>query len=452
MKLNVENLGYIDKGSVELGDLTVICGPNNVGKTYLSTALYAFLDSFKHLSDIDLPDDFCESFIRNKRYTFDLNQIDISKLISNLVNVFNNSFVNIFAGTSYLFNRTKLNIDIDKTLFDFSHELAFKFNVNNSLDVILNKNLDSSDLSIAAITLNDSDVRANILALENFLKSTVLDTFIKPSFPTPFAISSERTGISVFQQEIDNKKIALLDAITALHDNEKISNIFTKVKLTYSKPIGDNLEILRNYKSLSKKQSFITKDASLKHIIDSMYDLIGGECKYINHEIVFIPKPEPGREQVLIPLNLASSSVKSLVLLELYIKSLATENDLVLIDEPELNLHPNNQRKMAGLLAQLVNAGVKVLITTHSDFIVRELNNRIMLSGDVEDKSSILNNAHISESELLKPDQIKAYSIREDHLIHSLAIDLYGIDLEDFDQVIIESNNLSNYIYNHIKD
>lgn len=452
MKLNVENLGYIDKGSVELGELTVICGPNNVGKTYLSSTLYSFLCNIKSLSYIDLPDDFKESFLRDKEYTLDLATLDISKVISNFSKVFNNSLSNIFASDPSLFYKTNISIDIDKDSFNDCISLSDTIPFPSEAKVYLNKESGSSKLTISLFTTKDFDLEYSFTNIVKLFMSKILYLLTTPLFPTPFQISSERTGIAVFQREIDNKKIALLDTISALRDNEKISNIFSKVEITYSKPIGDNLEILRNYESISKGRSFIAINPKLNHIIDSMYDLIGGECKYINHEIVFIPKPEPGREQVLIPLNLASSSVKSLVLLELYIKSLATENDLVLIDEPELNLHPSNQRKMAGLLAQLVNAGVKVLITTHSDFIVRELNNRIMLSGDVEDKSSILNNAHISESELLKPDQIKAYSIREDHLIHSLAIDLYGIDLEDFDQVIIESNSLSNYIYNHIKD
>jgi len=43
MKFTFKNIGYIDEGEVTLGDLTVICGPNNVGKTYLSYSIYGFL-------------------------------------------------------------------------------------------------------------------------------------------------------------------------------------------------------------------------------------------------------------------------------------------------------------------------------------------------------------------------------------------------------------------------
>lgn len=57
-------------------------------------------------------------------------------------------------------------------------------------------------------------------------------------------------------------------------------------------------------------------------------------------------------------------------------------NDLLMVDEPELNLHPENQRKFAQFIAELVNAGIKVFMTTHSDYIIRELNTLILLNSD----------------------------------------------------------------------
>ena len=44
---------------------------------------------------------------------------------------------------------------------------------------------------------------------------------------------------------------------------------------------------------------------------------------------------------------------------------------------------------MANLLARLVTAGIKVLVTTHSDYFIREINNFIMLTNKFENKESI---------------------------------------------------------------
>jgi predicted ATPase len=54
MKFNFAHLGGIDKGTVELGDLTVICGPNNMGKTYISYIIYGLLRHFKRWIDLSV--------------------------------------------------------------------------------------------------------------------------------------------------------------------------------------------------------------------------------------------------------------------------------------------------------------------------------------------------------------------------------------------------------------
>ena len=43
MKISAENLGVLTRAEFELGDLTIICGKNNTGKTYATYALFGFL-------------------------------------------------------------------------------------------------------------------------------------------------------------------------------------------------------------------------------------------------------------------------------------------------------------------------------------------------------------------------------------------------------------------------
>jgi predicted ATPase len=46
MKFRFEKLGCIEKAEIELGDLTILCGDNNAGKTYISYAIYGFLTAW----------------------------------------------------------------------------------------------------------------------------------------------------------------------------------------------------------------------------------------------------------------------------------------------------------------------------------------------------------------------------------------------------------------------
>ena len=64
----------------------------------------------------------------------------------------------------------------------------------------------------------------------------------------------------------------------------------------------------------------------------------------------------------------------------LYLKYLVRPGHLFIIEEPESHLDADNQRKLARAIAMLVNANVKVLITTHSDYCVNQINNLLMLS------------------------------------------------------------------------
>jgi len=53
MKFNLSNLGYLKRATIELGDLTIICGENNTGKTYINYAIYGFLESWKSQIDFN---------------------------------------------------------------------------------------------------------------------------------------------------------------------------------------------------------------------------------------------------------------------------------------------------------------------------------------------------------------------------------------------------------------
>ena len=43
MKFTFKNLGKLDEAEIEVKDLTIVCGENNTGKTYLLYAIYGFL-------------------------------------------------------------------------------------------------------------------------------------------------------------------------------------------------------------------------------------------------------------------------------------------------------------------------------------------------------------------------------------------------------------------------
>ena len=108
-------------------------------------------------------------------------------------------------------------------------------------------------------------------------------------------------------------------------------------------------------------------------------------------------------------MNESSSCIRALLDVGFYLRCKAKKGDLFIIDEPELNLHPKNQRAFARLVARLVNAGVKIFITTHSDYLIKEINTLIMLHQRTEHTRRVQQQYNYDDAELLNPQGVRLY-------------------------------------------
>lgn len=110
-------------------------------------------------------------------------------------------------------------------------------------------------------------------------------------------------------------------------------------------------------------------------------------------------------------LEHTSSMVSELAPLILFLKYLVRPGDLLILEEPESHLHPAAQLQLARGIARVVNAGVQVLITTHSGDFTGQINNLISMSNVSEDTWASLG---LEREECLQPEQVSAYGFRTD--------------------------------------
>ncbi len=126
----------------------------------------------------------------------------------------------------------------------------------------------------------------------------------------------------------------------------------------------------------------------------------------------------PNRDVLYVPTNLESgmplrvvsavvTELSPLILILKHKKNLKT----LFYEEPEMCLHPQLQHKMARVICQLINAGLKMVITTHSDIVLQHINNMIRLSerGDMED---ICQQYGYQASDLMRADNVKVYQLK----------------------------------------
>jgi len=121
--------------------------------------------------------------------------------------------------------------------------------------------------------------------------------------------------------------------------------------------------------------------------------------------------------------------------------------ETLIIDEPELNLHPNNQRKIARVISMIANRGVKVIVSTHSDYLVREINNLIMLKSDFKSKKDIIEKYNYDDNMLISGKEVNAYLFCKNGIDEMEIDEKEGIIAETFDSVINNLNEVSDDIF-----
>lgn len=96
---------------------------------------------------------------------------------------------------------------------------------------------------------------------------------------------------------------------------------------------------------------------------------------------VFSYLPSGWKEDQNLPLMNVSSMVSELAPVVLYLRHVVRPGDVLIIEEPEAHLHPAMQVEFTRQLAAAVRAGVRVIATTHSEWILEELANLVRISG-----------------------------------------------------------------------
>jgi predicted ATPase len=91
------------------------------------------------------------------------------------------------------------------------------------------------------------------------------------------------------------------------------------------------------------------------------------------------------------------------------LKTLVMPGDLVVIDEPEAHLHPENHRLIAHVLVRLANAGVSVIAPTHSSTILQQISNLVRASYLDEDRRERLG---LTSFDVISNDKVGIYDFR----------------------------------------
>ncbi|MBI9032490.1 AAA family ATPase [bacterium] len=459
MKIELKNIGIFKRAEYELGDITIICGENNTGKTYATYSLYGFFDFWNNVYSIPVEDLVIDSLIEKGTCEIPLEtNIDkLNKILKEACKEYSQMLPRVLASQEKYFSDSYFEIKVTESDLNFleNYDRTWKSGKSDFIHITMTSNSKklSISLMIPSVEIINLSLRMN---LKNAIASAIKEILFSKIITNIFISSAERTGAAFFKNDLNIDQNALIkEAVNSYEIN--ITEIVRKIYTSpYALPVRNNINYIRKLDEVVNTNSFVSKE--YPEIIDSFYEIAGGSYRVNREGLYFIPH----KSKLRLNIGEGSSSVRSLLDLNFYLNYSAQKGDILMIDEPELNLHPSNQRKLAKLFVSLTKIGIKVFITTHSDYILREFNTLIMMKGkkDKQDIKALMKKYKYSESDLIDARKFKVYvsqkslilldgnkkKTKEQNLVCAPIDEEYGIDVQSFDATIEEMNKIQEKI------
>ena len=462
MKIRLKNLGILKHAEFSLGDLTIICGENNTGKTYATYALYGFLKSWRELIDFSVSDAQIQRLLAEDVLNIDLSQYvkTANQILAKACRKYNRQLDKIFAAAEGRFSNSEFQIQVGTLdILDIEHEPGMMSTHSDNWEpdgewhFSCIKRKGTEEVIFTLLAKNKRLRKEMLFRMANrFIHNKISDIIFSESLPFPFITSTERTGVATFRRELDFAHNQLLEEMFLADKKIDPRDLLSKGYQNYPSPIEANVEFISQLEYFSKRKSFIVKEHP--DVLEEFADIIGGDYSITQNDLLYYIPRGTGVRLTMVE---SSSAVRSLLNMGFYLNCVAHKGDLLIVDEPELSLHPANQRRIAKLFARLVNLGIKVFVTTHSDYIVKELNTLIMLNHDKPHLKRIARENKYQDAELISSDQVKVYMAQEalvpleegqkrrrrGHTLVEADIDpKYGIEAPSFDETIDDMNRI----------
>ncbi len=257
-----------------------------------------------------------------------------------------------------------------------------------------------------------------------------------------FLLQAERGGLNLFYDDLPNNR----DGIINRKNMDVPVDQRDLMMARHSESLNHYIRFLRNAKNRIKSNGeFHDQAVALQRDIAKVNYKVSDEG-VITARPTAKPNQRSGQE---LGIHLASSTVKNLYGLWAWLESSAAPGAYLMIDEPELNLHPDNQRLVARLLARLVNRGIRVVISTHSDYIVREVNNMIMLGSEFPERADMEREFGYDDagSERLRAEDVVAYHFTDKGVAKCAISPEFGVEVQSMDDAINRLNKSNSAIY-----
>lgn len=374
MQLTIENIGLIRHAQIQLNGLTVIAGTNDSGKSTIGKVIFSLVKAIQ-------------------RYQDDLEESKEHQ-------------IEVVLREAYTVLRKRVDFSERPELRELFYPLFFMRDIRRHPDLALQHRFQYVEDNVEYEWLLPDLERVKALIEQNEDKNEAIHRAFIKVFYSEFSNEYRRLDAGVDEESVlelkdgDNplfkaemhdlnystrlyEDLIYLDA--TLIETPYVLNVAEPLRMARARfdehqrhmPLLGRPNVALHIKDLSDKlreggmwaldgDAFATDSA----ILDLLSKELKGEFSYDRESADFLFSDEKHSYKVL---NIASG-VKSFGVLQLLEKGgFLGKGQLVIVDEPEVHLHPKWQLLYAHILVQLVERGAHVLVTTHSPYMLEAL-------------------------------------------------------------------------------
>ena len=359
MKLTINNIGKLKNAEVVIDGITVITGENDTGKSTVGKVLWSVFNGFYEIDE--------------KVYNEKVSELE--KIIDEIIkeNVYKNlstdynSFFEIFNST-----REKIAIEFLK---------GNKNYLEDEIKIIINNY--KKDLKIENISNFVQEINETLKISDKEIIKVIVSRIMNKEFHNQInaVFSKEKMNIGEISLKIKDKEIDLKI------ENNEISDVQNYFLINKETMYIDNPFILDSYdfedenhqthlatNVFSENENSVISEIKVKKKLNNIYQklnsVLSGEIlENKNSKFVYRKNGED------IDLKNLSTGLKTFAIIKMLLQNgTLEENGTIILDEPEIHLHPEWQLKFAELIVLLQKEfGMHILLTTHSPYFLNAI-------------------------------------------------------------------------------
>lgn len=370
MKLSINNIGKLKNAKVEIKGITVIAGENDTGKSTVGKILFSVFNSFYKLDEkiIKLKKTNIQNYLQRLITTNPFEDYpDFSKLIEKIFkdsSIYDKNDLKLRNDILYFIaeNKTKSEVDeINETNDDYFENQIKK---------------------IQEILRISEEAFINFILTKNIgneFSNQINNIYLKSTGEIELEIRNKRVAIAVENDDVkslgskfylDNEAIYMDDPfiLDELNSNKKNRNNENDVILANHKEHLQNKLIDKNPNIIEE----IILNSKLEKFLKKLNEIFKGSIRADKNGYFVYKKEEQPKE---LNIKNLSAGLKSFGILKMLSQNnLLEENGTIILDEPEIHLHPEWQIKFAELIVLLQKEfGMHILLTTHSPYFLKAI-------------------------------------------------------------------------------